>query len=151
MKKEGGTKVGNFLRSVKGIAPDILNIAGTVTGIDGLKALAEKIKVSETISPEDKETALKLLEMDLQEMQEITKRWQSDMTSDSWLSKNVRPMVLIYLIVVLSITIICDGIDAINFNLNSGYINLMETLLITIVVAYFGSRGAEKVMQIRKK
>jgi len=151
MKKEGGTKVGNFLRSVKGIAPDILNIAGTVTGIDGLKALAEKIKVSETISPEDKETALKLLEMDLQEMQEITKRWESDMTSDSWLSKNVRPMVLIYLIVVLSITIICDGVKSINFELNESYIRLMETLLITIVVAYFGSRGAEKVMQIRKK
>jgi len=151
MKKEGGTKVGNFLRSIKGIAPDILNVAGTITGIDGLKALAEKIKVSETISPEDKETALKLLEIDMSEIQEITKRWESDMTSDSWLSKNVRPMVLIYLIVVLSITIICDGVKSINFELNESYIRLMETLLITIVVAYFGSRGAEKVMQIRKK
>jgi len=149
MKKEGGTKVGNFLRSIKGVAPDVLNLAGNITGIDALKGLANAIEGSDSITPQDKETALKLLEMDLAEMQEVTKRWEADMASDSWLSKNVRPMVLIYLILVLSITIILDGVDSIGFNLNTGYINLMETLLITIVVAYFGSRGAEKVMTIR--
>jgi len=149
MKKEGGTKVGNFLRSIKGVAPDVLNLAGNITGIDALKGLANAIEGSNSITPQDKETALKLLEMDLAEMQEVTKRWEADMASDSWLSKNVRPMVLIYLILVLSITIILDGVDSIGFNLNTGYINLMETLLITIVVAYFGSRGAEKVMTIR--
>jgi hypothetical protein len=149
MKKEGGTKVGNFLRSIKGVAPDVLNLAGNITGIDALKGLANAIEGSDSITPQDKETALKLLEMDLAEMQEVTKRWEADMASDSWLSKNVRPMVLIYLILVLSVTIILDGVDSIGFNLNTGYINLMETLLITIVVAYFGSRGAEKVMTIR--
>ena len=45
----------------------------------------------------DKEEALKLLEMDIVEMQEVSKRWSSDMSSDSWLSKNVRPMMLIFL------------------------------------------------------
>ena len=51
------------------------------------------------LPPEDKEKAMKLLEMDIIEMQEVSKRWESDMKSDSWLSKNVRPMILIFLVV----------------------------------------------------
>ena len=78
MKKEGGTKVGNFLRNVKGIAPSILQLAGTITGVDGLNDLADKIKGSDTIKQEDKDVALELLKMDLVEMQEVTKRWESD-------------------------------------------------------------------------
>jgi len=75
----GTTRVGDFLRSVKGVADDILDVAGKVTGIEGLNVLADKIRGTETLTAEQKEFALKQLEMDLQEAQEITKRWQSDM------------------------------------------------------------------------
>lgn len=151
MKKPGGTKVGKFLRSIKGVAPGVLELAGNITGIKALEKLGDAIKGETTLSPKEKETALKLLEMDLQEMQEISKRWSADMTSDSWLSKNVRPLVLIYLIVFMSLIIVSDSKTGWGFDVNDGYIKLLESLLITVVVAYFGSRGVEKFQKIKNK
>ena len=98
---------------------------------------------------QDKETALKLLEQDIVEMQEISKRWESDMKSDSWLSKNTRPMTLIYLTVMMSLYIILDSLD-IAFNIDESWVELLKTLLVTIYVAYFGSRGFEKYNSIKK-
>ncbi|SVD63975.1 uncharacterized protein METZ01_LOCUS416829, partial [marine metagenome] len=63
------------------------------------------------LPPQDKETALKLLEQDIVEMQEVSKRWESDMKSDSWLSKNTRPIALIFLTISLVIFILLDGFD----------------------------------------
>jgi len=96
---------------------------------------------------EDKEKALKLLEQDMIEMQEITKRWESDMKSDSYLSKNTRPMTLIFLTISLVIFILLDGFD-INFSIDGSWVDLLKSLLITVYVAYFGSRGAEKFKSI---
>ena len=151
MGKEGGTKVGNFLRSIKNVAPDILSAASTITGIPQLKALSNLIKGSDTISAEDKELALKLLEFDLQEMQEVTKRWTSDMTSDSWLSKNVRPLSLIFLTFVITLLMFTDSIEGWAFDVKPDYIDLMKALLITVYFAYFGSRGAEKYSKMKNK
>ena len=61
------------------------------------------------LPPEDKEKAMKLLEMDIIEMQEVSKRWDSDMKSDSWLSKNTRPMSLVFLTVSMVILIILQS------------------------------------------
>ena len=100
--------------------------------------------------PQDKETALKLLEMDNNELIEITKRWESDNKSDSTLAKNVRPLSLIFLTISLIVFILLDGFD-INFGVDSGWIDLLKSLLITVYVAYFGSRGAEKFKNISQK
>jgi uncharacterized membrane protein len=81
------------------------------------------------------------------EMQEISKRWESDMVSDSWLSKNTRPMTLIFLTVSLVVFILLDGFD-IAFGIDSEWIILLKSLLITVYVAYFGSRGVEKFKSI---
>jgi hypothetical protein len=74
----------------------------------------------------------------------ITSRWEADLKSDSWLSKNVRPMVLIFLIVCTMLLIFIDA-GAIKFNVKDSYINLLQIVLITVIGAYFGGRSFEKV------
>jgi len=74
----------------------------------------------------------------------ITSRWQADLKSDSWLSKNVRPMVLIFLIVCTMLLIFIDA-GAIKFNVKDSYVDLLQLVLITVIGAYFGGRSFEKV------
>ena len=146
-KKFSDTKVGAFLCKA---APSILGIVGDVIPDAGLLGVVKGlITKDDSITPEDKETALKLLELDLIEMQEVTKRWQSDMSSDSWLSKNTRPMSLIFLTFAMVCLIVLDSsLGA--FKVFSGWVDLLQTLLLTVYVAYFGSRGAEKFQKIKK-
>ncbi len=144
-KKFSETKVGQFLA---GAAPSILGTVGDVLPDNGVFGVVKNlISKEESLPPEDKEKAMKLLEMDIVEMQEISKRWQSDMKSDSWLSKNTRPMTLIFLTIALVLFILLDGFD-ISFGIEMGWIDLLKSLLITVYVAYFGSRGAEKFKSI---
>ena len=74
----------------------------------------------------------------------ITSRWQADLKSDSWLSKNVRPMVLIFLIVCTMLLIFIDA-GALKFNVKDSYVDLLQLVLITVIGAYFGGRSLEKV------
>ena len=143
-KKFKDTKVGKFLLGKSGIIDVITNILPDQGVLGMVKNLIDK---DQELTPQDKETALKLLEQDMIEMQEVTKRWQSDNLSDSWLSKNTRPMTLIFLTVSLVVFILLDGLS-IEFGINSEWINLLKSLLITVYVAYFGSRGVEKFKSI---
>ena len=81
--------------------------------------------------------------------QEVTARWQADMSQDDTMAKRVRPASLLYLLVFMTIIILADSIDGLGFDVKASYIDLIETLLVTVFVAYFGSRGIEKVSQIR--
>ena len=74
----------------------------------------------------------------------ITSRWEADLKSDSWLSKNVRPMVLIFLIVCTMLLIFIDA-GALNFEVKSTWVDLLQLVLITVIGAYFGGRSLEKV------
>ena len=74
----------------------------------------------------------------------ITSRWEADLKSDSWLSKNVRPMVLIFLIVCTMLLIFIDA-GALNFEVKSTWVDLLQLVLITVIGAYFGGRSFEKV------
>ena len=74
----------------------------------------------------------------------ITARWEADLKSDSWLSKNVRPMVLIFLIVCTMLLIFIDA-GALNFEVKSTWVDLLQLVLITVIGAYFGGRSLEKV------
>ena len=74
----------------------------------------------------------------------ITSRWEADLKSDSWLSKNVRPLVLVFLIVCTMLLIFIDA-GAIKFNVKDSYIDLLQLVLITVIGAYFGGRSLEKV------
>jgi len=75
---------------------------------------------------------------------QITSRWDSDMKSDSWLSKNVRPAVLIFLVVSTVLMIFIDA-GTINFVVEDKWTDLLQLVLITVIGAYFGGRSLEKV------
>ena len=74
----------------------------------------------------------------------ITARWEADLKSDSWLSKNVRPMTLIFLIVCTMLLIFIDA-GALNFEVKDTWVDLLQLVLITVIGAYFGGRSFEKV------
>jgi len=74
---------------------------------------------------------------------EISTRWDSDMKSDSWLSKNVRPMVLIFLVLSTVLLIFIDA-GVINFVVEAKWTDLLQLVLITVIGAYFGGRSLEK-------
>ena len=147
-KKFSETKVGQFLSKA---APGILGTVGNVLPDQGVLGLVKNLIHKEPALPQEaREKALMLLEQDMVEMQEVSKRWESDMKSDSWLSKNTRPMSLIFLTRSMVLLILLDSFDW-SFSVSSGWVDLLQTLLVTVYVAYFGSRGAEKFQTIRKK
>jgi hypothetical protein len=74
----------------------------------------------------------------------ISSRWEADLKSDSWLSKNVRPLVLIFLIVCTMLLIFIDA-GALDFEVKSSWVDLLQLVLITVIGAYFGGRSLEKV------
>ena len=74
----------------------------------------------------------------------ITERWKMDMQSDSWLSKNIRPLVLVFLVVSTVLLIFIDA-GAINFTVQDKWTDLLQLVLITVIGAYFGGRSVEKV------
>ena len=79
------------------------------------------------------------------EMQkQVTERWKLDMNSDSWLSKNIRPLVLIFLVTCTMLLIFIDA-GFIKFNVKDSYVDLLQLVLITVIGAYFGGRSLEKV------
>ena len=101
-----------------------------------------------TTKDEKLEAKRKLKELILSheaEMQKnVTDRWNADMKSDSWLSKNVRPMVLIFLIVCTMLMIFIDA-GTIAFEVEEKWTDLLQLVLITVIGAYFGGRSIEKV------
>lgn len=153
-EKHGTTRVGDALRWLvrqgKEVAPEILTVAGSITGIDQLKDLADKIKGDKELSEIDKEMLLEELRHDMIEMQETTKRWVADMNSDSWLSKNIRPLSLAFLTITLFIYIILDS-SLEGFKIDSSWIDLLSSLLLLVYGGYFGMRSAEKITKHWKK
>jgi len=102
-----------------------------------------------TTSKEEKLAAeLKIKDMIMgyeAEMQkQVTERWKMDMNSDSWLSKNIRPLVLVFLVVSTVLLIFIDG-GVISFKVEDKWTDLLQLVLITVIGAYFGGRSLEKV------
>jgi len=147
-KKFKDTRVGKFL--VKA-APSILGVAGDLLPDAGVLGMVKQLISNDSaLPPKDKEEALKLIELDIIEAQEVSKRWTADMSSDSYLSKNTRPMTLIFLTVAMVFLIVLDSLN-IDFGVNVEWIELLKSLLITVYVSYFGSRGIEKFKYISQK
>ena len=118
-----------------GGASDLVKSVGGV--IDGLhtsdeERLAAELKVKELVA--NYETQME---------KEITSRWQADMNSDSWLSKNIRPLVLAFLVVCTVLMIFIDA-GSINFVVEEKWTDLLQIVLITVIGAYFGGRSIEK-------
>jgi hypothetical protein len=143
------TKVGKVLLG----AASIINptLGSVLEGVlSPQEAISEIIKAD--IPQEDKIKLQTLIyEQQVKEMEEISERWKSDASSDSWLSKNVRPLVLIWCIVIFTIAGIVDSVQGIPFEISSLWNTTFENVMMAVVLAYFGGRTTEKATNIFKK
>ena len=85
-----------------------------------------------------------ILGYEAQMQKEVSERWKLDMQSDSWLSKNIRPLVLIFLCISTILLIFIDA-GVISFDVKSSWVDLLQLVLMTTIGAYFGGRSIEKV------
>ena len=119
------------------------------SGAEGLvKGVGEVIDNLTTSKEEKLAAELKIKELisnyEIEMEKNITSRWEVDMKSDSWLSKNVRPVVLIFLVVCTMLMIFIDA-GTINFLVEEKWTDLLQIVLITVIGAYFGGRSFEKI------
>lgn len=96
-----------------------------------------------------KQVQIILEEADNNAQQQVTDRWNADMASDSWLAKNIRPLVLVFLTFVFSLLAFTDG-NIGEFKIAKEYIPIFQTLLVTVYGAYFVGRTWEKAKSIIK-
>ena len=117
---------------------------GAAELVKGVGGVIDNLHTSkeEKLEAERKIKAL-IAEHEAKKEQNITDRWSADMNSDSWLSKNVRPLVLIFLVVSTVLMIFIDA-GTINFNVEAKWTDLLQLVLITVIGAYFGGRTMEK-------
>jgi len=143
----GKTRVGVFLKNT---APTLLEIAGGLTGIRALNKLAEVIDKTDSLNPAQRANAQELIALDIQQEQERTQRHQADMASDSWLSKNIRPLTLIYLLILATSLMFWDSASE-TFTVADGYISLLTSLLMTVFGFYFVLRSVNQMIVNNKK
>jgi hypothetical protein len=129
-------------------------------GIDTILSIGEKIIDRVLPSPEAKAKAqlelvklqqegeLAKMQADIAEAQEVTKRWEADMSSDSWLSKNIRPMTLVFILIVYCAFAL---MSAWKIDVNESYVKLLGEWGQLIMLAYFGGRTAEKIIEMKAK
>ena len=117
-----------------GAADLVKSVGGVIDNLHTSKEekLAAEQKIKELIASYE-------IEME----KNVTDLWKSDMNSDSWLSKNVRPMVLVFLVVSTVLMIFIDA-GTINFEVEPKWTDLLQLVLITVIGAYFGGRSLEK-------
>jgi len=117
-------------------AGELINKVGGV--IDNLHTSAEEKAAAE------KQIKDMILSYEAEMQKQVTERWKLDMNSDSWLSKNIRPLVLIFLVICTMLLIFIDA-GFIKFDVKDSYVDLLQLVLITVIGAYFGGRSLEKV------
>ena len=146
-KKFKETTVGKILLGAASLVNPTLGgvLEGVLSPADALK----EIKNS-GISTEDKlKLQTLLIEAQETEEQELTKRHQADAMSDSWMSKNVRPLVLVYCIVLFSIFGVLDSFDNVPFHINDNWIGTFKQVMTSVVAFYFGGRTVEKFKSMK--
>lgn len=155
-KPRKSLKMNALLDILKGAAPALATSLATAAGgpIAGkiVSSIAEKLGVPPTVDAvtaslqANPDLALKLREIDVRqfeaEQKAVSERWQADMASDSWLSKNIRPMTLVY---ILTAYLLFAVASAFGISVNSAYVTLLGDWGQLIMLAYFGGRTAEKI------
>lgn len=97
----------------------------------------------------EKEMTEILIRAEADMQKNVSDRWKYDMESDSWLSKNVRPLVLVFLIVNTMLLIFIEG-GKLDFEVKEDWIQLLQMVLLTVIGAYFGGRSYEKVVKKKR-
>jgi hypothetical protein len=146
LRKNGGkgTFFGNLWRGVvKNNIPMGETIVAAIDGGNPIEVI-KAISKDKDIPAKDKDMMLADLQQDVAEMQEVTKRWQSDMSSSSWLASNIRPLSLAFLTLSLFIYIILDSALE-GFKIDDEWVSLLGNLLMLVYGGYFGARTLEKI------
>ena len=133
-KKLKETKLYQFLLGKTGV---LSKLADTVTDQGIFGVIKDLVTDDPKLAQEDKDIALKMLEMDIAEMDAVTQRWKSDMMSDSILSKNIRPLILIFFTLVYATGFFLEY-----------ELDLITNLMLLLFGAYFGGRSFEKVNKL---
>ena len=131
----------------------ILKAVGSLLGGDTIKDVGNIIDNLHT-SKEEKAEAKQKLEQILAEAEQaaqaqVSARWEADLKHCSWLSKNIRPLTLIFLTAIFTILSIFDG-NVGEFTIGEAYVPVYQTLLMTVYAAYFAGRSIEKVKKVTK-
>ena len=106
--------------------------------------------IDDVVTTKEEKMALKnamkkmLLDSEVELQKNVTERWKADMASDSWLSKNVRPLTLAFLLVSTVLLIFIDA-GFIDFEVKNSWVDLLQLVMISVVGAYFGGRSLEKI------
>ncbi len=118
-----------------GAANLVKNVGGVLDNLTTTKEekLAAELKIKDMIMGYEAEM-----------QKQVTERWKVDMNSDSWLSKNIRPLVLVFLVVATVLLIFIDA-GVLSFKVQDKWTDLLQLVLITVIGAYFGGRSLEKV------
>lgn len=143
----------DLLNILKGAAPALATAVTGPLGGMAIKAIADKLGVPASIDTvttalkDNPDLALKLKEIDCKEFEveqkAVSDRWMADMASDSWLSKNIRPMTLVYLLTAFIMMAVLDGYG---FHIAESYVTLLGQWGMLVMSAYFGGRTLEKIM-----
>jgi len=155
----------DLLNLIKGVAPSLAGIVAGPLGAAAVSAIASKLGVSDTVEEVAKAIAgdptaqAKIAELELEyakvaadyaknQDNNISTRWNSDMASDSWLSKNIRPMSLVAIFIGYFLFAM---MSAFGLNANEAYVTLLGQWGMLIMGAYFGGRTVEKLAEMKKK
>ena len=138
-----GTAVGNFLRSIdfKDVAKVVGNVA-TGNIADAVNILANSGELNE----QELQLALKEMEQDILEQQEVSKRWVSDNQTASYLTRNIRPLSLAFLNVTLFLGMMLDSLFS-GFTIKEHWVTLLGSLLMLAYGGYYGVRTVEKIFK----
>jgi len=146
-----GTNVGNALRWLvkqgKSVSPELLDLAGNITGIKQLNLLGTAIRGDKNLSEPDKSILLQEMENDMIEMVEVTKRLAMD--NEHAVTRLIRPVMTGCMFVMFLSCVFFDG-NLGEFTIDKAYVPVIQSLFGTMTIFYFGSRGIEKVMKTFK-
>lgn len=134
---------------MKKILEKIFGVGSSVVD-DVSNAVDKFIRTKEDRDAFEKEMTEILVRAEAEMQKNVSERWRYDMESDSWLSKNVRPLVLMFLIFTTILLIFIEG-GVIKFEVKPEWIALLQVILLTVITAYFGGRSVEKVTTSKKK
>lgn len=133
----GTTRIGDFLRKIKksGLVGKAIDAAGSLATGDVLGALKTVLVEDNSISPEERTFALEQLRLDIEAERGITNRWTADLRWGNFITKTIRPFVLLALVITFIV----------GFFMKEYEMQVVSNMLSIVLTAYFGSRGAEKI------
>ena len=136
-----------------GLLSTIAKGAGSLLGGDAIKDIGKIVDDLHTSGEEREEAKQKITQILAEAEQaakaQVTARWEADLKHGSWLSKNIRPITLVFLTAVFVILSVFDG-NLGEFTIGESYVPVYQTLLITVYGAYFAGRSIEKVRKVTK-